>query len=50
MTKAAKIYDPGRMEGGNTVYLTVADKAGNIWFHSYRATIAEWDQVCVLPD
>jgi gamma-glutamyltranspeptidase/glutathione hydrolase len=30
MNKAAKIYDPGLMEGPNTVYLTVADKAGNI--------------------
>lgn len=28
--KAAKIYDPGRFEGANTVYLTVADKAGNM--------------------
>ena len=30
MNKAAKIYDPGKIEGPNTVYLTVADKAGNI--------------------
>ena len=28
--KAAKVYDPGLVEGGNTVYLTVADKYGNI--------------------
>jgi gamma-glutamyltranspeptidase / glutathione hydrolase len=28
--KAAKIYDAGVIEGGNTVYLTVADKFGNI--------------------
>lgn len=28
--KAAKIYDPGIIEGGNTIYLTVADKAGNM--------------------
>jgi gamma-glutamyltranspeptidase/glutathione hydrolase len=30
MNKAAKIYDPGKIEGPNTVYLTVADKSGNI--------------------
>ncbi len=30
MNKAAKIYDPGVIEGPNTVYLTVADKAGNM--------------------
>jgi len=29
-TKAAKIYDPGKIEAGNTVYLTVADKYGNM--------------------
>jgi gamma-glutamyltranspeptidase/glutathione hydrolase len=28
--KAAKIYDPGRIEGGNTIYLTVADRYGNM--------------------
>ncbi len=28
--KAAKIYDPGRLEAGNTIYLTVADKYGNM--------------------
>ena len=28
--EAAKIYDPGKIEAGNTVYLTVADKAGNM--------------------
>jgi gamma-glutamyltranspeptidase/glutathione hydrolase len=28
--KAAKIYDPGIIEGGNTIYLTIADKAGNM--------------------
>lgn len=28
--KAAKIYDPGIIEGGNTVYLTVADRFGNM--------------------
>jgi gamma-glutamyltranspeptidase / glutathione hydrolase len=28
--KAARIYDPGIIEGGNTIYLTVADKAGNM--------------------
>jgi gamma-glutamyltranspeptidase/glutathione hydrolase len=28
--KAAKIYDPGKIEAGNTVYLTVADKFGNM--------------------
>ena len=28
--KAAKIYDPGKAEGGNTVYLTVADRYGNM--------------------
>jgi gamma-glutamyltranspeptidase/glutathione hydrolase len=28
--KAAKIYDPGIIEGGNTIYLTVADKYGNM--------------------
>jgi gamma-glutamyltranspeptidase / glutathione hydrolase len=27
---AAKVYDPGLIEGGNTVYLTVADKYGNM--------------------
>ena len=30
MNKAAKIFDPGKIEGPNTVYLTVADKAGNM--------------------
>ena len=30
MDKAAKIYEAGRIEGANTVYLTVADKAGNM--------------------
>jgi gamma-glutamyltranspeptidase/glutathione hydrolase len=28
--KAKKIYDPGKIEAGNTVYLTVADKYGNM--------------------
>jgi len=28
--KAAKIYDSGKVEAGNTVYLTVADRYGNI--------------------
>jgi gamma-glutamyltranspeptidase/glutathione hydrolase len=28
--KASKIYDPGRIEAGNTIYLTVADKYGNM--------------------
>jgi gamma-glutamyltranspeptidase/glutathione hydrolase len=28
--KAAKIYDPGKIEGGNTIYLTVADRYGNM--------------------
>ena len=28
--KAAKIYDAGKIEAGNTVYLTVADKSGNM--------------------
>lgn len=28
--KAAKVYNAGVIEGGNTVYLTVADKYGNI--------------------
>jgi gamma-glutamyltranspeptidase / glutathione hydrolase len=28
--KAAKIYDAGKIEAGNTVYLTVADKYGNM--------------------
>ena len=28
--KAAKVYNAGVLEGGNTVYLTVADKYGNI--------------------
>ncbi len=28
--KAARIYDPGKVEGGNTVYLTVADRYGNM--------------------
>jgi gamma-glutamyltranspeptidase / glutathione hydrolase len=28
--KAANIYDPGKIEAGNTIYLTVADKAGNM--------------------
>jgi len=28
--KAAKLYDAGRFEAGNTVYLTVADKYGNM--------------------
>ena len=28
--KAAKIYDSGKLEAGNTVYLTVADRFGNM--------------------
>jgi gamma-glutamyltranspeptidase / glutathione hydrolase len=28
--KAAKIYDPGKIEAGNTIYLTVSDKSGNM--------------------
>lgn len=28
--KAAKIFDPGKAEAGNTIYLTVADKYGNM--------------------
>lgn len=28
--KAVKIYDPGKIEAGNTIYLTVADKFGNM--------------------
>lgn len=28
--KASKIYDPGKIEAGNTIYLTVADKFGNM--------------------
>lgn len=28
--RAAKRYDPGKIEAGNTVYLTVADKFGNM--------------------
>jgi gamma-glutamyltranspeptidase/glutathione hydrolase len=28
--KAAKIYNPGKIEAGNTIYLTVADKFGNM--------------------
>ena len=28
--KAAKVYDAGKIEAGNTVYLTVADKSGNM--------------------
>ena len=30
LNKAARIYDPGRIEAGNTIYLTVADKFGNM--------------------
>ncbi|MBP8958846.1 MAG: gamma-glutamyltransferase [Bacteroidales bacterium] len=30
INKAAKVYTPGKFEGGNTVYLTVADKYGNM--------------------
>jgi gamma-glutamyltranspeptidase/glutathione hydrolase len=30
MNKAAKIYEPGRIEAGNTIYMTVADKDGNM--------------------
>jgi gamma-glutamyltranspeptidase/glutathione hydrolase len=30
LQKAAKIYDPGNIEAGNTIYLTVADKFGNM--------------------
>jgi gamma-glutamyltranspeptidase / glutathione hydrolase len=28
--KASRIYDPGKIEAGNTIYLTVADKYGNM--------------------
>jgi len=30
INKAAKVYAPGKFEGGNTIYLTVADKYGNM--------------------
>jgi gamma-glutamyltranspeptidase/glutathione hydrolase len=30
MEKAGKIYEAGRIEAANTIYLTVADKAGNM--------------------
>jgi len=30
LTKAAKVYDPGKIEAGNTIYLTVADRFGNM--------------------
>ena len=30
LEKAAKIYDPGKIEAANTIYLTVADKYGNM--------------------
>jgi len=30
LKKAANIYDAGKMEAGNTIYLTVADKFGNM--------------------
>lgn len=29
-SKAAKIYDPGKIEAGNTIYMTVADQYGNM--------------------
>lgn len=28
--KAARIYDPGKIEAGNTIYMTVADQYGNM--------------------
>jgi len=28
--RAARVYDPGKIEAGNTIYLTVADKFGNM--------------------
>jgi gamma-glutamyltranspeptidase / glutathione hydrolase len=28
--RAGKVYDPGKIEAGNTIYLTVADKYGNM--------------------
>lgn len=30
LERAAKIYDPGKIEAGNTIYLTVADRFGNM--------------------
>jgi len=30
MKKSAKVYNPGKIEAGNTVYMTVADKFGNM--------------------
>ncbi len=30
INKAAKTYDAGKLEQGNTIYMTVADKAGNM--------------------
>ncbi len=30
LQKAANVYDAGKIEAGNTVYLTVADKSGNM--------------------
>jgi len=29
-SRAARVYDPGKIEAGNTIYLTVADKNGNM--------------------
>ena len=30
LERAGRIYDPGKIEAGNTIYLTVADKYGNM--------------------
>ncbi|MGQ9621235.1 MAG: gamma-glutamyltransferase [Bacteroidales bacterium] len=30
LTRAAKVYQPGKIEAGNTIYLTVADRYGNM--------------------
>lgn len=30
LSHAAKIYDPGKIEAGNTIYMTVADRFGNM--------------------
>ena len=49
LNKAAKIYDAGKIEAGNTIYLTVADKYGNM-VSLIQSNYRGWVQECVLPD
>ena len=43
--RASKVFDAGLKESGNTIYLTVADRYGNM-VSLYKAITEVWDRVC----